>query len=73
MEKKNYIAPSIIIIKSETDCPLMVTSKDDGKKVEAIGDFEFVKEADGDDNLREGDACAKLFHQYDAWADLPSY
>ena len=51
----------------------MVTSKDDGKTVEAIGDFEFVKEADGDDNSSEGDACAKLFHQYDAWADLPSY
>lgn len=72
MEKKTYIIPEIIVINVETEHHLLVTSKDDGKTIEAIGDFEFVKEADGDDNTSEGDACAKLFQQYDAWADLPS-
>lgn len=72
MEKKKYIAPKIIVIEPEVEGPLLVSTKDEGKVIPTNGDFEFIKEAPGDDD-DDDDACAKRFHQFDAWADLPSY
>lgn len=72
MEKKKYIAPKIIVIEPEVEGPLLVSTRDDGTLIPSDGNFELIHEAPGDDE--EGsDACAKPFHQFDAWADLPSY
>jgi hypothetical protein len=74
MEKKKYIAPKVVVIEAEVEHHLLVNSKEDGKPlIPEVGNFEFIHEASGDDDPDEGDACAKRFHQFDAWADLPSY
>lgn len=72
MKKKKYIAPEIVVIEAVVEHHLLVNSGEEGKPlVLEPGDFEFTQEATGGEG--EGEACAKPFHQYDAWADLPSY